>query len=160
MSDSNNGEWSRPPGGPPPSDGADESPEIAWGYDEPTGPWWNESRSIIFVAGAAAIVALAIVAILLTTGGDSEGTDNTLLPPNSVSTSTTSEPPNTTSTEVALTIATTPTTADAAGDCPAGLDHVDECRGHGAGDRAGHGTGDERTGVDGAGRHDGGGRND
>ena len=131
MSDSNTGEWSRPPTGPQLSDDAGESPEIAWGYDEPTGPWWNESRSIIFVAGAAGIIALAIVAMLLTSGGDSEGTDNTLLPPNTVST-TTSEPPTTPpSTAVAVTIATTPTTtAQTLVEIDALVAVDDECRGH------------------------------
>ena len=83
MSDSNNAEWPHRPAGPPADDAA-ESTEIAWGYDDPTGSWWNESRSIIWVAGAATIVVLAIVAMLLTTGGDTQGTDNTVLPPNAI----------------------------------------------------------------------------
>ena len=61
MSDSNNGEWSGPPVVPPVGNDDDESTEVDWGYEEPAGTWWNESRSIIWVAGAATFVVIAIL---------------------------------------------------------------------------------------------------
>ena len=57
MSESNNGQWSGPPVVPPVGNDDNKPTEVDWGYEEPAGMWWNESRSIIGVAGGVELGA-------------------------------------------------------------------------------------------------------
>ena len=63
MSDNNNGQWSGPAGGSAIGNDDNKPTEVDWGFEEPAGMWWNESRSMIWVAGAATFVVIAILVL-------------------------------------------------------------------------------------------------